>query len=161
MREIKLTVKGHGVVKGVAEGLALVSGQNLSLWGGLNPKTGLIIDKRHELYGQQVKSRVLVFPYGKGSTTGAIVFLEAVKCGNAPAAIVNVETEPILASGALIAQILYRETIPIVDRLDKNPVEIIRTNDYVRVDGDKGLVEIRRPGCQVLDSLTTRISFSA
>lgn len=144
MREIKLTVKGQGVIKGVVEGLALVSGQNLSLWGGLNPKTGLIIDRRHELYGQQVRGKVLVFPYGKGSTTGAIVFLEAVRCGNAPAAIVNVKTEPILASGALMAQIFYKKRIPIVDRLDRNPVEVMRTNDYVRVDGDKGLVEIRR-----------------
>jgi len=144
MREIQLTVRGHGVSGGVAEGLALVSGQNLSLWGGLNPKTGLIIDKRHELYGQQVKGKVLVFPYGKGSTTGAIVFLEAVRCENAPAAIVNVETEPILASGALMSKIFCRKTIPIVDRLDRNPVEVIRTNDCVRVDGDAGLVEIRR-----------------
>ncbi len=144
MQEIKLTVRGHGVSGGVAEGLALVSGQNLSLWGGLNPKTGLIIDTRHELYRQQVKRKVLVFPYGKGSTTGAIVFLEAVRCGNAPAAIVNVETEPILASGALMSKIFCRKTIPIVDRLDRNPVEVIRTNDCVRVDGDVGLVEIRR-----------------
>ncbi|NIR87074.1 DUF126 domain-containing protein [Candidatus Bathyarchaeota archaeon] len=149
MREIKLTFKGQGVVKGVAEGLALVSGQNLSLWGGLNPKTGLIIDRRHELYGQQVRGKVLVFPYGKGSTTGAIVLLEAVKCGNSPAAIVNVETEPILASGALMAQIFYKKTIPIVDRLDRNPIEVIHTNDYVRVDGDEGLVEIRR-ACDIL-----------
>jgi len=145
MKEIKLTVKGQGVVKGVAEGLALVSRQNLSLWGGLNPKTGLIIDRRHELYGQQVRGKVLVFPYSKGSTTGAIVFLEAVKCGNAPAAIVNVKTEPILASGALMAQIFYGKTIPIVDRLDRNPVEVISTNDCVSVDGDKGLVKISRP----------------
>ncbi len=144
MREIKLTVRGHGVSGGVAEGSALVSRQNLSFWGGLNPKTGLIIDKRHELYGQQVRGKVLVFPYGKGSTTGAIVFLEAVRCGNAPAAIVNVETEPILASGALMSKIFCRKTIPIVDRLDRNPIEVIRSNDCVRVDGDVGLVEIRR-----------------
>ncbi len=144
MREIKLTLKGQGVIKGVAEGLALVSRQNLGFWGGLDPKTGLIIDTRHELYGQQVRDKVLVFPYGKGSTTGAIVFLEAVRCGNAPAAIVNVKTEPILASGALMAKIFYRKTISIVDKLDRNPVEVIRTNDYVRVDGDMGLVEIRR-----------------
>ena len=144
MREIKLTLKGHGVIVGVAEGLALVSAQNLSLWGGLDPKKGLIIDRRHELHGQQVTGKVLVFPYGKGSTTGAIVFLEAVKCGNAPAAIINIETEPILASGALMARLFYGKTIPIIDRLDRNPVEVIRTNDYVRVDGNVGLVEIRR-----------------
>jgi predicted aconitase with swiveling domain len=144
MREIKLTLKGHGVVVGVAEGLALVSAQNLSLWGGLDPKKGLIIDRRHELHGQQVTGKVLVFPYGKGSTTGAIVFLEAVKCGNAPAAIINIETEPILASGALMARLFYGKKIPIIDRLDRNPVEVIRTNDYVRVDGNVGLVEIRR-----------------
>lgn len=144
MREIKLTVRGQGVFRGIAEGLALVSGENLSFWGGLNPKTGLIIDARHELCGQQVRDRVLVFPYGKGSTTGAVVLLEAVKCGNAPAAIINVETEPILASGALLAHIFYGKTIPIVDRLDRNPVEIIHTNDYVMVNGDLGFVNIRR-----------------
>lgn len=144
MREIKLTLKGHGVIVGVAEGLALVSAQNLSLWGGLDPKKGLIIDRRHELHGQQVTGKVLVFPYGKGSTTGAIVFLEAVKCGNAPAAIINIETEPILASGALMARFFYGKTIPIIDRLDRNPVEVIRTNDHVRVNGNVGLVEIRR-----------------
>jgi predicted aconitase with swiveling domain len=144
MQDTKLTLKGYGVVKGNAEGPALVSEKNISLWGGLNPQTGLIIDKRHELYGQQVKGKVLVFPYGKGSTTGAIVLLEAVRCGNAPAAIINVKTEPILASGALMAQIFYKKKIPIVDRLEKNPVKTIHTNDYVRVNGNKGLVEITR-----------------
>jgi predicted aconitase with swiveling domain len=142
MQYTKLILKGYGVVKGLAEGPALVSEQNISLWGGLNPQTGLIIDKRHELYGQQVKGKVLVFPYGKGSTTGAIVLLEAVRCRNAPAAIINVKTEPILASGALMAQIFYKKKIPIVDRLEKNPVKAIHTNDYVRVNGNKGLVEI-------------------
>jgi predicted aconitase with swiveling domain len=142
MQDTKLTLKGYGVVKGITEGPALVSEQNISLWGGLNPHTGLIIDKRHELYGQQVKGKVLVFPYGKGSTTGAIVLLEAIRCGNAPAAIINVKTEPILASGALMAQIFYKKKIPIVDRLGKNPVKTIHTNDYVRVNGNKGIVEI-------------------
>ena len=144
MSETKFTLKGCSVVKGIAEGPALVSEQNLSLWGGLDPQIGLIIDKRHELYGKQVRDTVLVFPYGKGSTTGAIVFLEAVRCGNAPAAIINIKTEPILASGALMAPIFYQKTIPIVDRLEKNPIQTIQTNDYVRVNGTKGLVEITR-----------------
>jgi hypothetical protein len=142
MQKTKLTLKGYGVVKGIAEGPALVSEQNISLWGGLDPQTGLIIDKRLEIYGQQVRGRVLVFPQGKGSTTGAIVLLEAVRCGNAPAAIINVRTEPILAGGALMAQIFYKKKIPIVDRLEKNPVKAIHTNDYVTVNGDKGLVKI-------------------
>ena len=142
MQKTKLTLKGYGVVKGIAEGPALVSEQNISLWGGLDPQTGLIIDKRLEIYGLQVRGRVLVFPQGKGSTTGAIVLLEAVRCGNAPAAIINVRTEPILACGALMAQIFYKKKIPIVDRLEKNPVKAIHTNDYVIVNGDKGLVKI-------------------
>ncbi|MGB9591320.1 MAG: aconitase X swivel domain-containing protein, partial [Candidatus Kryptoniota bacterium] len=78
MQKTKLTLKGYGVVRGIAEGPALVSEQNISLWGGLDPQTGLIIDKRLEIYGLQVRGRVLVFPQGKGSTTGAIVLLEAV-----------------------------------------------------------------------------------
>jgi len=144
MRETNLSLKGHGVVRGIAEGCALVSEQNISLWGGLNPITGLIIDRRHELYGKNVRGRVLVFPYGKGSTTGAIVLLEAVRCENAPAAIINIRTEPILASGALMARIFYKKEIPVVDRLERNPVEAIHTNDFVRVNGNKGLVEITR-----------------
>jgi len=144
MRETNLSLKGHGVVKGIAEGPALVSEQNISLWGGLNPRSGLIIDKRHELYGKKVRGRVLVFPYGKGSTTGAIVLLEAVRCGNAPAAIINVRTEPILASGALMAEIFYKNEIPVVDRLERNPVKAIHTNDLVKVNGNEGLVEITK-----------------
>jgi predicted aconitase with swiveling domain len=144
MHETKFTLKGSGVVKGVAEGPALVSEQSLSLGGLLNPQTGVIIDKRHELYGQQVKGKVLVFPHGKGSTTGAIALLEAVRCGSAPAAIINVRTEPILVSGAIMAQIFYKKKIPIVDRLEENPVKAIHTNDYVKVNGNRGLVEIKR-----------------
>ncbi|MFQ6126095.1 MAG: aconitase X swivel domain-containing protein [Candidatus Heimdallarchaeota archaeon] len=144
MQEMKFTLKGRSVVKGITEGPALVSKQNLSLWGGLDPQTGFIIDKRHDLYREQVRDTVLVFPYGKGSTTGAIVFLEAVRCGNAPAAIINVRTEPILVSGALMAPIFYNKAIPIVDRLEKNPVEAIQTTDYVRVNGNEGRVEITR-----------------
>ncbi len=145
MQKTKFTLKGSGVVKGVAEGPALVSEQSLSLGGLLNPQTGVIIDKRHELYGQRVKGKVLVFPHGKGSTTGAIALLEAVRCGSAPAAIINVRTEPILVvSGAIMAQIFYKKKIPIVDRLEENPVKAIHTNDYVKVNGNKGLVEIKR-----------------
>jgi|YelNatPaOPRAMG01_1025707.scaffolds.fasta_scaffold00468_6 predicted aconitase with swiveling domain len=144
MQKTRITIKGYGVVNGVAEGPALVSEQNISLWGGLDPQTGLIIDKRLKIYGQQVRGRVLVFPQGKGSTTGAIVLLEAVRCGNAPAAIINIRTEPILASGALMAQIFYKKEIPIVDRLEKNPLKAIHTNDHVKVNGNKGIVEITR-----------------
>ena len=85
-----------------------------------------------------------MFGCTKGSTTGAIVLLEAVRCGNSPAAIINIKTEPILASGALMAQIFYQKKIPIIDRLNSNPIEIINTNDYLIVDGDNGVVKIRR-----------------
>lgn len=142
MRKKKHFLKGYGIVKGVAEGYALVSKQNLSLWGGLDPQTGLIVDKRHELYGENVRGKVLVFPYGKGSTTGAIVLLEAVRCGNAPVSIINIKTEPILASGAIMAQIFYKKEIPIVDRLESNPVNVIHIGDYLKVDGNVGAIEI-------------------
>lgn len=140
MKEI--TLKGCGVVKGIAEGKALVTKQNLSFWGGLDPNTGLIIDKRHELFGNCIAGKVLVFPYGKGSTTGAIILLEAVRRGKNPNAIVNLKTEPIIASGAIIAGVFYKKIIPIVDQTDKDPTEVINTNDYILVNGDKGLVKI-------------------
>lgn len=147
MREepFKDILRGRGVVSGVAEGKAVVTKQNLSLWGGLDPKTGVIIDKRHELFGQNVAGKVLVFPYGRGSTTGAIVLLEAVRCGKNPVAIINLKTEPILAGGAVMAKIFYGVSIPIVDRTDKDPTVAIKTNDHIIIDGYKGLIKILEP----------------
>lgn len=141
----KLVLTGRGITAGVAEGEAIVSKESFGFTHGLEPSTGQVVDKRHEWMGRNVKGKVLVFPSGKSSTTGGQFICEAIRLGNAPAAIVNVETEPVIGAGFILANILYNKDVPVVDRLDRNPVEVIKTGDWVRVDADNGIVKVIKP----------------
>ena len=132
---------GRPLVAGSAEGRAVVSGQPLSLWGGLDADTGEIIDRRHELSGRKVTGRVLVFPRGKGSSTASGILLESIRAGTAPAAIVNSAVDPILALGAIVADELYHRSVPIVV-LPEEDFDTIRDGDMVSVEAD-GRVKVR------------------
>jgi hypothetical protein len=107
-------VSGRSIAPGVATGQALVLDEPLSLWGGLDPETGAIIDVRHPQRGAVVNGRVLVMPGGRGSSSSASVLAEAVRAGTAPAAIVLGEPDLILAIGAAVAAELYGVEVPIV-----------------------------------------------
>jgi len=131
-----MLLKGRTVSRGKATGPALVSKDPVSFLGGVDPKTGTVIEKGHALYGKNIKGRVLIFPNGKGSTVGSYVIYQLKKNGVAPAAIVNIKSEPIVAVGAIISD------IPMVDRLDKDPLEAIGDGQAVTVDGTAGTVEI-------------------
>lgn len=133
----EIYLKGHKVSKGKATGEALVSQSPLSFFGGINPETGLIVEKGHELEGASVSGKILVFPTGKGSTAGAYQLYELVICKKAPKAIINISADPIVAAGAIISD------IPMVDRLDQNPIEIIKTGDLIEVNADQGLVRVQ------------------
>lgn len=98
------------LVAGTASGVALVLSEPLSLWGGLNPETGEIIDRRHPQAGQIVSGQVLVLPSGRGSSSASSILLEAVKQGTAPAAIITSETDGILALGAAVAREMYDQS---------------------------------------------------
>lgn len=135
-------MKGRTLNHGKVKAEAIVSNQVFGFWGGVDTSTGIIIDERHELYGKSIKGKVFVFPEGRGSTVGAAVILELVRCGNSPVAMVNVKTEAILASGVILADKFYNVVIPVVDRLDENPINTIHTGDIVEVDGDNGVVNI-------------------
>ncbi len=139
----KLKLKGRGITSGVAEGEAIVTAEPFSFSHGLDPTTGQIFDVSDELLGQSVKGKVLIFPYGKGSSTGSLYVIEAARLNNTPAAVINVETEPVIAGGFVLARILYNKEVPVVDRLDRNPIEVIKTGDWVKVDADNGTVEIQ------------------
>ena len=136
------TFQGKGVTDGKNAGPALVTTQMFGFWGGVDPSTGMIIDQRHELCGQNIKGKVFVFPEGRGSTVGAAVILELVRCGNAPAAIINRRTEGILASGGILADKFYNTILPIVDGLDQDPITEIKTGDWVEVDATSGTVTV-------------------
>lgn len=137
-----IILKGRGLTQGVAEGEALVTNQSFGFSHGVEPTTGLIVDKRHELKGQNLKGKVFIFPYCKGSSTNGLFILELVKNGNAPAAVINIETEPSTGAGFIMGEIFYNKTIPVIDRLDHNPIEIIKNGDRVKVDAAKGTVEV-------------------
>jgi len=133
----EIILKGHKVSKGKAEGEALVTHEPISFMHGVNPENGLVIEKNHELEGVSLSGKILVFPLEKGSTGGSYVLYEMVRCGTAPKGIINLRADPIIVLGAIISN------IPMMDRLDGNPLELIRTGDHLELDADKGLVKIR------------------
>ncbi|MDF2956594.1 MAG: Mevalonate 5-phosphate dehydratase subunit 2 [Candidatus Alkanophagales archaeon MCA70_species_1] len=132
-----MRIKGRRISKGVATGEALVTSERISFLGGLDPKSGIVIDEEHPLYGECVRDKVLVFPGGKGSTVGSYVLYLMKKYGTAPAAMVNVRSDVIVAVGAIIAE------IPLVDALEKDPFKVIRSGQVVLVNGTEGYIEIK------------------
>jgi len=126
-----ITLPARTIRSGRAEGPALVSSAPIGFLGGVGPDTGVVLEPAHPLQGQSVKGTVLVFPTGKGSTVGSYTILRLAHSGAGPAAIVNAESEAIVAVGAIISD------IPMVDKVD---ITQIRNGDWVVVDGDKVLV---------------------
>jgi len=133
----EIILKGHKVSKGKAEGEALVSKTAISFLGSVNPETGLIVEEGHELNGKSLSDKVLIFPIGKGSTAGSYQLYELAYYKKGPKAIINIQADPIVAIGAIISN------IPMMDRLDQNPIEVIKTGDLVEVDADQGIVRVR------------------
>lgn len=134
-------LRGRAVIAGAAEGAALVSRQPISLWGGLDPETGVLIDERHDRCGEVVTGRVFVFPHGKGSSTASAILLEAVRRGTAPAAIINRRVSPILALGSIVADEMYGRSVPIVVLSDE-AFDAIADGDQLAVEPD-GTVIVR------------------
>lgn len=105
---------GRVLSAGSATGTALRLSQPLSLWGGLDPATGELIDVHHPQHGARLSGRVLVLPAARGSSSSSSVLAEAVRAGTAPAAILIGEADLILSVGAAVAEELYGRAIPIV-----------------------------------------------
>ncbi len=135
-----LVLRGRGITPGTAEGEALVTRQTISGWGGMHALTGTIIESRHELRGQSVAGKVLVFPGAKGSSGWSATFHMARLAGAAPLAMVFNLMTPKVALGAVVMR------IPAVTELDADPLALIATGDWVRVDGDRGEVSVWRGG---------------
>jgi predicted aconitase with swiveling domain len=128
-----MKLQGRSIYMGRAEGEALVTTMGISFFGGIDPESGIVVERGHELEGQCVAKRVLVFPTGKGSTVGSYTLYRLKKAGKAPIAIINAECEPITAVGCIISE------IPCVDKI---PITQIRTGMKLVVDGTQGNVEI-------------------
>jgi predicted aconitase with swiveling domain len=138
------TLIGRAIVAGSAAGTALVSKEPLSFWGGVCPRTGEVIDRRHELSGASVTGKVFVLPTGRGSSTSSATLMQSIKAGVAPAAIINLSVDPILALGSIVSDELYHQTVPIVI-LGQEDFSSIKQNDYLVVKPDgKVLVNAKR-----------------
>ena len=138
------TLIGRAIVPGPAAGTALVSKEPLSFWGGVCPRTGEIIDRRHELSGANVTGKVFVFPTGRGSSTSSATLMQSIKAGVAPAAIINLCVDPILALGSIVSDELYHQTVPIMI-LRQEDFSSIKQDDYLVVKPDgKVLVNAKR-----------------
>jgi predicted aconitase with swiveling domain len=139
-----ITLRGRRIVGGCAEGEALVTHQTISGWGGIDPMTGTIIETRHELRGQSFKDKVLVFPGAKGSSGWSAAFHMTRLTNSAPKAMIFNIMSTKIALGAVVTR------APSVTNLDQDPLTVIETGDWVKVDGDRGIVEVtkrnRAPG---------------
>ena len=124
---------GRKIFKGTVEGEAIVTKDGISFYGGVDPETGKVVESGHELEGQSITGKVLVFPTGKGSTVGSYTLYRMKKNNMAPVAIVNKEIDTIIAVGCIISE------IPCVDKID---ITSIKSGQIVNVNGSEGTVEV-------------------
>ncbi len=128
---MKLT--GRKIYKGTVEGEAIVTTEGISFYGGIDPDSGKVVEVGHELEGQSIVGKVLVFPTGKGSTVGSYTMYRMKKNNTAPVAIINKEIDTIIAVGCIISE------IPCIDKID---ISNIKTGQKLLVDGSEGSVEV-------------------
>ena len=133
-----MKLKGHKINGGKAEGEAVVINTGFSFVGDLDIATGRFTNKGHELEGQSLANKILVFTSGKGSSGGPFFAYAAKKHKIAPAAMICLEAEPIIGLAAITAD------IPMIDKLNRNPLKLIETGDHLKIDADKGVVEITK-----------------
>lgn len=129
-------IKSRKISKGHAKGEIILTKEPISFLGGVDPETGTVIDSNHELQGRKISGKILVIPSGKGSTVGSYVIYQMAKNGTAPLAIIALEAEPIIATGAIMAE------IPMVDKPEVDILNILKEGDLVEVDADSGIIKI-------------------
>ena len=133
-----IILRGRPIVGGVVEGEALVTTDRISGWGGIDPRTGTVIETRHQLRGISFAGKILVFPGAKGSSGWSSQFHIARISGMAPAAMLFNEMTTKMALGAVVTH------APAITDFDRDPLTVIETGDWVKVDGDTGVVEVTK-----------------
>ncbi|MDQ3005255.1 MAG: DUF126 domain-containing protein [Chloroflexota bacterium] len=136
----KLTIPGKPVIAGAAKGVALVSSEPLSFWGGYDWKSGEITDRRHPLSGSNAKGKVLAIPFTRGSSTTTAVLLEAIRAGTAPSAIITTSTDFFFALASIVADELYAQPLTLV-AISESDFAHIKTGDQIEID-DHGNITI-------------------
>ena len=130
---------GKVVIPGQAQGLALVSDEPLSFWGGYDWQTGEITDRRHPLSGQIAAGRVLCLPFTRGSSTTTAVLLEAIRNGTAPVAILTTAPDFFFALASVVADELYTHPIPLV-ALETSDFARLKTGDNLVIEQDGSIL---------------------
>ena len=129
-------IKCRMISKGKVSGRTIVTKDSISFLGGVNPKTGIVIDRKHELFNQCITDKILVIPSGKGSTVGSYVIYQMIKNNTAPKAIICQNAEPIIAIGAIISK------IPMVDNPEVDIVNTLENDICITLDADNSLISI-------------------
>lgn len=132
----KIVLRGDIGVKGSAEGPALVTSESIHFLGGVDFKTGVVIKSNHELEGKSLAGKILVFPAQVGSTGEPMGLYFLTRSGKNPKAILCSTRGQMPVVSSMVSG------LPFVYNLDKDPVEVIETGDHVRIDADKGIVEV-------------------
>ena len=140
-----ILLHGRKIVGGSVQGEALVTKQTISGWGGIDPKTGTIIELRHELRGKSFKDKILVFPGAKGSSGWSAFFHMARLNGAAPKGFLYNKMSTKIALGLVVTH------APAVTDFDRDPLTIIETGDWVEIDADQGIVKVTKQAERLLD----------
>lgn len=135
-----IVIKGKPFSPGTAKGIALVSNEPLSFWGGFDWKTGEIIDRRHSLSGEIAKDRMLAIPFTRGSSTTTSVLLEALKAKTAPAAIITTATDFFFALASIVSDKLYEKTLPLM-AISEADFARLQTGDQIELDSERLILE--------------------
>lgn len=141
----KIIIKGNPVISGSAKGIALVSNEPLSFWGGYDWKTGEIIDRRHPLSGEIAKDRILAIPFTRGSSTTTSVLLEAVRAKTSPAAIITTATDFFFALASVVADELYAQPIPLV-AISESDFARLQTGDEIEIENTGKIIIVNSVG---------------
>ncbi len=132
-----MRIRARVVSEGYAEGEAIISEKLISFYGDIDPKNGIVRDKKSDIYGESIAGKIFIFPGGRGSTVGSYIILRLKKNNAAPKAIINIETNAIIAVGAIIAE------IPLLDKPEAEIFDLIKNGDYIRVFAkNEGWIEI-------------------
>jgi predicted aconitase with swiveling domain len=129
-------VEARALIEGRAAGEVVVLDEPLSFWGGVDPATGRVVDRRHPQVGARLAGRIVVMPSGRGSSSSSSVLAEAIRAGTAPAGIVLARPDPIIVLGALVARELYESSVPVVV-VDDQAYALIETGMHARIDGSR------------------------
>ena len=134
--------RGKGLMPGKATGEALVSAKAFTFAHGVDPANGEVTDVRSDIRGQNVKGKVLFYPFGKGSTTASSWFLETVRLGNHPAAMVTEEVDLSSVIGSVMAKVVYGKEIPVISGVSREAYARVSRGSILEVDGGNGEVRV-------------------